>query len=303
MADDLWVDSGLRTSIAISSMKGGSGKTTLTLNMAEYFAGAGHKVLIIDIDPQAQACLYFSSAEQLLDENQIKLLDLLTFIIKHDGELASREQTTTRSEVREELRENFFYSLIHRGSNLSIIASTPELYQVEPLIQAATATTYLMEVLIRQAYENYDIVIVDCPPTITTDMVKSTYAGVRNLVIPTDATKFGYYGLERAWQWYVRTRRIHNTKLNLAGIIITKYVEQRTLHRIVHDEITESLSYGDYVLLPPLPHLADFERSMHTNQYIGTLKPEGKAAKAFIEVMEKLETKLEFEKFEDVTLE
>lgn len=282
-----------KTSICVSCMKGGTGKTTLVLNMAEYFAQKSKRVLVIDIDPQAQSCLYFAPEESLLDRGKVTLYVLLEFITRNAAKIEGSDGSTIK-----ELKTKFLYSLFHRG-NMSVIASTPQLTEIEPMIHAKTATIYLLRSLFRIAYEFCDIILIDCPPNINSELVKSAYVASRNVVIPTDATKFGYYGLMKTYEWYLDTKTIFNPAINLAGIVITKYQEQKVLHKAVYEELMADSNLRDNVLRPPLPLLTDFERSMHINQYVGKVNPTGKAARLFIELMENLEQTLAYEGEED----
>jgi len=288
-----------KTSLCVTSMKGGTGKTTLALNIAEYFATKMERVLIIDLDPQSHSCLYFTSEETLLDKNQIRLLDILKFIINNVADVYENSPTTMAT-----LRNLFLRSLVHRD-NLSVVASSPDVSEIESQIIVAgttsaytvgnTPTTYLLPVLIRMAHETYDMVIIDCPPTITLELVRSAYIGVRNILIPTDPTKFGYNGLEKAYQWYLKAKKLFNPGLNLAGIVMTRYDVRKMVHRAVMEAIEENKDFVRALLKPPLPYLADYEKSGHLNQYVVTYNPRDKAAKVFLELMANLEGRLVYE--------
>ena len=295
---------GKKTSLCITSMKGGTGKTTLALNIAEYFAKKVERVLIIDLDPQSHSCLYFTSEESLLERSQIKLLDILKFIISNVINIYEKDE-----EAIGLLRNLFLRSLIHRD-NLSVVASSPDISEIESQIIVSsttsaysvgnTPTTFLIPVLIQLAYETYDMVIIDCPPTITLEMVRSAYIGSRNVLIPTDPTRFGYNGLEKAHHWYLKAKKLFNPHLNLAGIVMTRYDGRKMVHRAVMEAIQENKDFAGAFLKPPLPYLSDYEKSGHLNQYIVDYSPHEKAAKTFLELMTNLERRLSYEDTQEV---
>jgi chromosome partitioning protein len=278
-----------KTSIAVTSMKGGTGKTTIALNTAEYFSRKVDRVLVIDVDPQINSCQYFTSEESLLDKDQVNLYDILTFIIKNATHIYNKED-----EVNTELENLFLRSLIHRD-NMSVIASNPDIPDIEAFMQSSSATTYLMAVLFQVAQRFYDVIVIDCPPTINMEIVKSVYICVKNIVVPTEATKLSYYNLMKVFRWYLTVKRVFNPGLNLAGIIVSKYDKRKKLQKLVYDTMVQDEDVGKLILYPPIALLTDFEKSLHINRYVGDYSPNDQAAKIFIEVMHNLEKGLVYE--------
>lgn len=278
-----------KTSIAITSMKGGTGKTTIALNTAEYFSRKVDRVLVIDVDAQLNSCQYFTSEDTLLNKDQVSLHDIFVFIMKNALDIYNREGS-----VMQELEQIFLSSLIHRD-NMSVIASNPDIPDVEAAIQANSASNYLMSVLYGVAYNYYDVIIIDCPPTINLEVVKSVYMCSQNIVIPTEATMLSYRNLIKAFNWYLTAKRIFNPKLNFAGIIVNKYDKRKKLQKLVYDTMHQNETIKDHILFPPMSFLTDYEKSMHISQYVGEYNPNYQAAKNFVEVMKSLEVRLTYE--------
>ena len=126
--------------ITISNFKGGVGKTTTAVNLATLYANAGQKVLLIDLDPQASATDYFQLYEKA--ENENKTTKQLLF----DG--AAIKDIAFATDVE----------------NLDLVAANMQMADENEVNLAEDTLKFAIE----DESENYDVVILDCSPTIKT---------------------------------------------------------------------------------------------------------------------------------------
>ncbi|MDE1995941.1 MAG: plasmid partitioning protein RepA [Rhizobiaceae bacterium] len=139
--------------IAVTNFKGGSGKTTTSVHLAQYLALQGYRVLAVDLDPQAS----LSALLGVLPETDVKANETLYAAIRYD------EEQRPLSEV---IRNSYF-------EGLDLVAGNLELMEFEHTTPRALSTgqngadgiffTRVASAL-DQVADNYDVVVIDCPP-------------------------------------------------------------------------------------------------------------------------------------------
>jgi len=209
--------------IAISNLKGGSGKTTSAVNIAAALALQGKTVLMLDTDPQAHATFCFGAS---LQKGQKDLASVLM-----EGTPAAETLLPTSS------------------PGVTLIPASRRLVYFEKQ-QAANreARTYLASVL-RQVEGSFDYVIIDTPPTLGLLTVCALVAA-RELVIPMQAHVLAMRGLLEMVQLVYKIRRHYNPRLELRAVVPTFYNAHARLSTTIVAEIRKHL--GDAVLLPPV---------------------------------------------------
>lgn len=153
--------------LSFLNVKGGVGKTTTSLNVATGLAAEGKKVLLIDYDPQA------NSTSVLLSENTTKYtIDELIF----------EPQLTKKA-------------IITVDKNLDLIASRLHLAYAEAKLANATTLPqqYRLIKIIKELDNNYDFIIIDCPPIINLLTINAILAS-NSIIIPIKPDKFAVAG-------------------------------------------------------------------------------------------------------------
>ncbi|MDE2592031.1 MAG: ParA family protein [Actinomycetales bacterium] len=245
--------------IAMCNQKGGVGKTTTTINLAASLAEYGRKVLLIDFDPQGAltAGLGFHT---------------------HEGstiyELMKGEITDTRS------------TILHTSiANLDLIPANIDLSAAEMELVNAISRERILAGLIRQIADDYDVVIIDCQPSLGLLTVNALTAA-HGVIIPLATEFFALRGVAILEGIINKVRALLNPTLNLDGILATMY-DPRTLHS---HEVLERVRerYGDKLFKSVINRTVKFPDATAAGLPITGFAPSSAAAEAYRTVAREL---------------
>lgn len=194
--------------IAIANQKGGVGKTTTTVNLGAYLAKLGQTVLIIDLDPQGNASSGLGIDKTSL---QVSLYDVLV----------------GGTPVAEAVQQT-------RYKRLAVLPAAPVLAAAE----VELAQLPQREVRLKQALAglDYDIVLIDCPPSLGLLTVNGLTAADR-LLIPVQAEYYALEGLGQLLNTMQRVKQALNPQLSLLGVVLTMFSARTSLAGAVAAEV------------------------------------------------------------------
>lgn len=203
----------MAVAVSLVNMKGGVGKTTLAFNLAWYCAWqADLRVLAVDLDPQSNLSQYFMGAE-----NYLKYLaeDKPTVVDIFEQFSAPKRATGAPTPVDAS-------KVIHRvsrwkdGSLLDLIPSRLELSWT---LKNPTDKSQLLPQFLSKIESNYDLIIIDCPPT-DSILTAAAYRSSRYVVVPVKPEFLATIGLPLLARSLEEFRMMHqNQSLDMAGIV------------------------------------------------------------------------------------
>lgn len=196
------------TIITLANHKGGVGKTTTTASMGSILASMGKKVLLIDLDAQA---------------------NLTCSLLK--------EEVTTS--VYDAFVNSISLPIYNIGENLDIVPSSLQLAQADLQLGSALARERLLEDLLVPVKDNYDYIIIDCPPSLSL-MTLNAITASDQVIIPLVAETLPFKGLTMIINFVNMVRIKLNPKVKVEGVLITRY-EISKLSKQIEEGLRQNL--------------------------------------------------------------
>jgi len=199
--------------IAIANQKGGVGKTTTAINLGASLAVSEQRTLIVDIDPQGNA------TSGLGLENRDRLPTVYDVLVN-----------------QRPARECIVRSL--HFDHLDLIPSTRDLVGAEiELVGAGDRETVLRRAL-QEVRDDYDFVLVDCPPSLGL-LTLNTLTAADSVLIPIQCEFYALEGLSQLLNTVRLVQKGLNPRLDIEGVLLTMYDKRLNLSRQVAEEARE----------------------------------------------------------------
>lgn len=211
--------------VAIANQKGGVAKTTTAINLAAALAESGHRVLVIDMDPQGNASTGLGVSH---DQRKKSVFDLLL------GESPLSEVITgTASE------------------NVSLVPATSELSSSDVQLYSVNKRSFLLRDALGQgAAGGFDFVLIDCPPSLNLLTVNALVAA-NSVLIPLQSEFFALEGLSQLLLTIREIRTTANPGLRVEGVLLTMHDLRNNLSQQVERDARETL--GELVYQTVIP--------------------------------------------------
>ena len=185
--------------ISFANQKGGVGKTTSAINIAASLGVLGHKVLIIDLDPQGNTTSGLGVAKKQL---KVTTKDVLT------GEATAKDA----------LIETEFNNLWLIPTNISLASAEYELYD----LCENDELPYRMKKVLEPIRDDFDYIIVDCPPSLGMLTINS-FTASDGIIVPMQCEFYALEGLSQLMVTIKGIKQRYNPDLTVTGILITMY--------------------------------------------------------------------------------
>lgn len=216
--------------IGVVNQKGGVGKTTTSVNLGGAIARKGRKVLLIDLDAQAN-------------------------LTTHLGIMTAEEGEETMLPAEPNFPEYTSYDvlkgtkglpevMIHRSDNLDVVPSSLLLSAADLELGGVVGRELLLKRALAPVKDNYDVVIVDCPPALGL-LSLNALAAVEKVIIPVQSEYLALHGVRQLLDTIDQVKSIYNPTLIVGGVLICLHDSRKRLARAVSDTIRAY--FGDLV--------------------------------------------------------
>lgn len=204
--------------IAIINQKGGSGKTTTTVNLGGYLASFNKKVLVLDLDPQANTTIHLGLKPHEIEKS---IYDVMT-----EGEKIG--DIIQKTEIE----------------NLEICPANINLSGVEIELAGIVGREMVLKDAIENIKNNYDYIIMDCPPSLSLLTINALTVA-KEIIIPVQTEFFALEGMGKLINTVEIVKQRLNRELKVTGILPTMFDVRTNLSKEVIEKIKEY--FGDKV--------------------------------------------------------
>jgi chromosome partitioning protein len=236
--------------IAFCNQKGGVGKTTTAASLGVCLTDMDYKVLLVDLDPQANLSMGLGIDVYNLDNSVYDVL-------QHPGaDIAG---------------------VIQQIDSLDILPSTLDLTAAELELAGKYGREWLLKEVLDSVRNDYDFVLIDAPPSLGLFTLNALTAATE-VIIPVQVHVYALRGLSQL-QETIRLVQKHNPSLHISGVVCTMYDRRTNLSEAVEESIREA--FGDLVFETVIPINVKLAEAPASGEPITRYSPQSTGAQAY----------------------
>ena len=238
--------------VCVANQKGGVAKTTTSVNLAAGLALRGHRVLVVDIDPQSNAATGLGIDHRTVERSTYHLL------LGH----ATLDEVVRPTAIK----------------NLDCAPASLDLAGAEVELVSTMARERRLGEALAGAGERYELIFLDCPPSLGL-LTVNALAAAQDLIVPVQCEYYALEGLGQLLGSAERIRRSLNPDLRIAGLLMTMYDARTKLSSQVENEVRAH--FGDLVFSTRIPRSVRISEAPSFGEPVLTLDPASRGAVSY----------------------
>ncbi len=246
-------------SIGLFNQASSMGKTTLTLNIGYHLSQRGHKVLVVDMDSHAWLTKHFSVEPKELNTS---IYDALL--------------TGETPPILQDLQ------------GMDLIPANRELSALELNLGSEQDRQFRLKKILQPFAQNYDFILLDCPPNLGLASVLCLVAAT-HVLVPIHTTDKGLEGARDFLETFENVSHSLNRNLKIAGIIPTLFDGRKGLHKTMLESIKMSFAETEIPVFPVIGQYTDFEHAWNHGMPLAAYNKRHIAVRPLEQIAEQLE--------------
>ncbi|HVL65107.1 MAG TPA: AAA family ATPase [Actinomycetota bacterium] len=235
--------------VCVANQKGGVAKTTTSVNLAAALALRGHRILVVDVDPQSNATTGLGLDHRTVGRSTYDLL----------VEQAGFEEVVRPTDVR----------------NLDVLPASLDLAGAEIELVGSIARERKLGEALAGHSDRYELVFLDCPPSLGL-LTINALAAAEDLIVPVQCEYYALEGLGQLLGTAERIRRSLNPTLRIVGFLLTMYDARTKLAGQVADDVRRH--FGSLVFNTIIPRSVRISEAPSFGEAVVTLDPSSRGA-------------------------